>query len=47
MLFAGYNGNQKVNKRKTDIQKVITATKSKDESMLKVLDSLEKDLKYL
>lgn len=44
-LFAGYNGKQKVNKRKTDIQKVITATKSKDESMLKVLDSLEKGFK--
>lgn len=42
VLFAGYNGMQKVNKRLIDIKKITSKTKSKDESMLKVLDSIEK-----
>ena len=44
VLFAGYNGKQKVDKRLIDIEKVTSIAKVKDESMLKLLDSIEKGI---
>ncbi|MEQ6123670.1 DUF3526 domain-containing protein [Pseudotenacibaculum sp. MALMAid0570] len=45
VLFAGYNGNKKVNKRLVDIEKVTSAVEKKDKAMLSLLDSIEKGLK--
>ncbi|MCG1037573.1 DUF3526 domain-containing protein [Polaribacter sargassicola] len=44
MLFAGYNGKQKVNKRIEDFSKITAQTEERDAVMLHVLDSLEKGL---
>ncbi len=42
MLFAGYNGKQKVDKRVADIEKVAKSVEEKDKTMLSVLDSIKK-----
>ncbi|MFY0630234.1 MAG: DUF3526 domain-containing protein [Flavobacteriaceae bacterium] len=44
ILFAGYNGNQKVDKRLVDIEKITSDVKAKDKSILQLLDSIEKGL---
>ena len=41
VLFAGYNGKKKVNKRVFDIEKANNAVKEQDIAVLKVLDSIE------
>lgn len=42
ILFAGYNGKVKVNKRIADIEAINNSVKKKDQKMLQVLDSIEK-----
>ena len=42
--FSTFNGQQKVQKRKTDITSAFKETKDNDELMLKLLDSVEKGL---
>ena len=44
VLFAGYNGKKKVNKRVSDIEKANNAVKEQDIAVLKTLDSIEKGL---
>ncbi len=42
VFFAGYNGQQKVNRRAADIAKITKTVADSDQKMLQVLDSLEK-----
>ncbi|SEC80863.1 ABC-2 type transport system permease protein [Tenacibaculum sp. MAR_2009_124] len=42
IFFAGYNGQQKVNRRTADIEKIKNTVIEKDQKILQILDSLEK-----
>ena len=44
VLFAGYNGKEKVSKRIQELEKVVLEANDKDAAMVKVLDSLERGL---
>ncbi len=45
VLFAGYNGKEKVEKRVSGLERVTSEVKEKDNAMLKILDSFEKGIK--
>lgn len=44
VLFAGYNGKEKVSERIQELEKVVLEANDKDAAMVKVLDSLERGL---